>query len=130
MSLWEKHRIEDKVLSILEQVPESAEGHHLGRPFLTAYQIAIEFAQRYPKVVDELGWPVGGIGAGQRNTLAQYLARRLSQYVKDHPEGPIEGGFLSNRYLEDISFKEDELAFSSSLTDSGFALSMFRLREQ
>jgi len=129
MSFWEEHRIQDKVIAILEQVPEPAEGHHLGRPFLTAYQIAIEFAQRYSETTQELGWPVGGEGAGQRNTLAQYLAHQLSLYVRDHPQGPIEGGFLSNKYLEDIRFSQGETVFSSSLTRSGFTLSMFRLRE-
>ena len=76
----------------------------MGRPFLTAYQIAIEFARRHPDIVKELGWPVGGEGMGKRNTLAQYLARWLSQLVKDNPDGLVEGGFLSNQHLDDIRF--------------------------
>ena len=42
----------------------------------------------------------------------------------------VRGWIPPNRYLEDISFRGDELAFSSSLTDTGFTPSMFWLREQ
>ena len=129
MSFWQKHEIEAKVINILRDVPDSAKEHHMGRLFLTAYQIAIEFARRYPDIVKELGWPVGGEGTGKRNTLAQYLARWLSQLVKDNPRGQIEGGFLSNQHLDDIRFDNSGEIIHSSLTGSGYTLSMFRLRD-
>ena len=130
MTFWQQHDIEDKVLAILREAREDREGHHWGRPYMTAYQIAIEFARRHPATVANLGWPVGGAGSGERNTLAQYLARWLSQYTKIHPHGPIEGGFLSNQHLHDISFGLGEDVIHSSLTGTPFALSMFRLQHQ
>ena len=52
MSFWQQHGIEEKVISILRDVPDTAEGHHIGRPYLTAYQIAIEFAERHPDILE------------------------------------------------------------------------------
>jgi len=129
MSLWQEHDIESKVLAILQEAPEAAEGHHLGRPFLTAYQIAIEFNRRHPEVVAALGLPVGGAGTGQHNSLAQYLAKQLSDRVRDG-RMPVEGGFLSNLHLNDITFNNGDSLITSSLTGTNFTLSMFRLRTE
>ena len=129
MTFWQEYGIYDKVLSILQDAREDREEHHLGRSFLTAYQIAIEFAERHPDIISKKDWPIGGEGAGERNSWAQYLARWLAQSVKDHPNGPIEGGFLSNLHLRDIDFVHGDKIIRSSLTGSGFGLSMFRLRD-
>ena len=43
MSIWQSHSIEAPIREILASVP--LDGHHFGRPFLTAYQIAIAFEQ-------------------------------------------------------------------------------------
>jgi hypothetical protein len=128
-SLWQTLNITDKVVAILADVPDAEPGHHLGRPFLTAYQIAIEFARRYPEAVAEIGFPLGGLGAGRRNTLAQYLASGLSRKIKGEHLPGIEGGFLSNWHLQDISFEVGGEVIHSSLTGTDFTLSMFRLRE-
>ena len=68
MTFWEKHDVEGKVLSILRDVSEEREGLHFGHPFLTVYQIAIEFAQRHPDTIAKQDWPVGGAGAGLRTS--------------------------------------------------------------
>ena len=34
---------------ILSQVSEYDEGHHMGRPFLSAYQLALAFAEQIPQ---------------------------------------------------------------------------------
>ncbi len=126
MSFWQEHDIEAKVLAILRDVPDFAEGHHLGRPFLTAYQIAIEFAHRHPDVVNVLGHPVGGKGAGVHYSLATYLANQLSRLIRDDKIN-VEGGFLSNQHLQNIMFTHGEETITSSLTETQFTLSMFRL---
>lgn len=118
----------DKIADILIEVADYNPEHHFGRPFLTAYQIAIEFARRHPQIVAELGVPLGGQGTGQQNSLAQYLAGQLSRTVRGNPDGPIEGAFLSNQHLADVSFAAEGGPIRSSLTDSGFPLSMFRWR--
>jgi hypothetical protein len=112
----------------LRDIPDSSTGHPIGCPFLTAYQIAIEFALRHPDEAEQLGFPIGGAGVGQRNSLAQYLAGQLSRNIERLQE--IEGGFLSNQHLHDISFNAAGEIIHSSLTDSGYTLSMFRLRDQ
>lgn len=127
MSLWDDLYMDAKILAILRAVPDSAEGHHLGRAYLTAYQIAIEFKNRYPEDFERIGYPIGGSGTGQRNSLSQYLAQQLSRRIKSGQLSEIEGGFLSNLHLKGIHFLDGEKEITSSLTGSGYTLSMFRL---
>ena len=127
MSYWEEQNLEEKVTNILAQDPYHVQDHHLGRPFLTAYQIAIEFNRRHPDDVDRLDLPVGGSGVGRRNSLAQYLAHQISAGIKAGRIMHIEGGFLSNQHLNCITFDNDGVNICSSLTNTQFTLSMFRL---
>ena len=84
----------------------------------------------YPNDVQNLGYPVGGEGIGQRNSLAQYLARELSRRIHTGSIRNIEGRFLSNQFLEQISFLFGNEVIVSSLTDTQYPLSMFRLIEE
>jgi hypothetical protein len=127
-SKWQQYDIEAKLISILSELPEDAKGHHFERPFLTAYQIAIEFAQRHPEVAAALGHPVGGEGIGVRFSLATYLAQQLSIRIRDGLI-PVEGGFLSNKHLHAITFDHNDELITSSLTNTQYTLSMYRLRE-
>lgn len=79
MSMWAEQGLLDKVTEILADVDWD---HHFGRPFVTAYQLAIELQHRYPDVVEAIDRPVGGVETGQRNSLAQYLANQLSRAIK------------------------------------------------
>jgi len=125
-SLWQEYSIEDKIVQILREVED--EGHHFGRPFLTAYQLAIEFDNRHHNIVTNLGYQVGGAGIGERNSLAQYLALELSRHIRDNPDYPIEGAFISNQDVRELSYDHGQEVITSSLTGSGYGLSMFRLR--
>jgi len=127
MSYWQKHNIEDKITQILSDSPVNDPNHHFGRPFLTAYQIAIEFANCYPDDAAGLGFQVGGVGIGERNSLAQYLAGQLSREINAGRATHIEGGFLSNHNLNAITFDSNEEIITSSLTGTQYPLSMFRL---
>ena len=128
MSKWHQLGLESKITEILRSVPDSSTTHHLGQAYLTAYQIAIEFAKRFPDDFSSLGLPVGGVGTGQHSSLAQYFARELSRRINSEEIKHIEGGFLSNLHLNDISFSLDESLIHSSLTNTAFTLSMYRLR--
>ena len=69
-SQWQRYQLEDLLVAILastESRPEA--GHHLGPPYLTAYQLAIELANRHPEIVSALGYPLGGAGVGQHSLL-------------------------------------------------------------
>ena len=126
MSFWQQHHIEDRVVQILREVED--QGHHFGRPFLTAYQLAIEFDRRHHDIVAQLGKQVGGAGTGERTSLAQYLALQLSRRIRGNPAYPIEGAFISNQYVRELSYDHGSQVVTSSVTGTGYSLSMFRLR--
>ena len=128
MSIWDEHDLERKITDILSEIRPDDPAHHFGRPFLTAYQLAIEFARRFPQDVPA-GHQVGGRGVGQRYSLAQYLARELSRNMRDGRIRNIEGGFFSNLHLANVVFDNGGTDLESSLTDTPYDLSMFRLRE-
>ena len=128
MSQWEDFRFEERIRQILQEVTYYREDHHFGRPFLTAYQIAIEYARRYPDDLNQIGLQIGGSGIGERNSLAQYIAGQLSQRMQSGALPDFEGGFISNNHLLEISFGNENQRIISSLTDTAYDLSMFRLR--
>ena len=125
-SFWQQHNIEDRVIQILKGVED--EDHHFGRPFLTAYQLAIEFDRRHHDIVIQLGKEVGGADTGERTSLAQYLALELSRQIRDNPDYPVEGAFISNQNVRELSYNRGNEVLKSSVTGSGYSLSMFRLR--
>jgi hypothetical protein len=127
MSFWQENNLTEKITQILKEVPEYAP-HHLGYPFLSAYQIAIEFSRRHPEIVAKTTYKVGGVGTGERNSLAQYLAQQLSRQIKSGRLPQIEGGFISNWHLHDISFDNQGEIIHSSLTGTSFTLSQFRYK--
>lgn len=128
MSVWDRLSVEAKVREALADVTIVNEsGHHFGRPFMTAYQLAIKLDRAHPEVARELNVAVGGIGKGY--SLAQYLAHQLSQRIKNaDADYAIEGAFLSNDHVHRLSYEGPTGAFDSSLTGTGFDVSMFRLR--
>ncbi len=130
MTQWENFNFEDRIHDILQNVNYYQDNHHFGRPFLTAYQIALEFARRYPDDFHQIDLPIGGKDTGQYNTLAQYIAGQLSRRKKAGALQDIEGSFISNNYLSEISFKNDDQKITSSLTNTEYDLSIFRLKEK
>lgn len=128
MSKWQELQMAEKITEILGNDYYSAEDHHLGRAFWTSYQIAIEFLHRYPNDVEALGFPSDSIKTGSRNSLQQYIGRELSRGIKNKTLSHIEGGFLSNTHLNDLSFKNDTEIVSSSLTHTDFTVALFRLK--
>ncbi len=97
--------------------------HHLGRPFLTAYQLAIEYDRRFPELCEQLGFPVGGSGSGVHQSLSQWLARNLSQRIDNGEIEDIEGGFLSDLHVACIAFDGSDGIIHPSVRD----ISTFRL---
>ena len=116
--------VEDNVRAILSGVYyRPNRHHHLGRPFLTAYQLAIAYDRRFPELRRQLGLPIGGSGAGANRSLPQWLARNLSQRIRSGEIEDIEGGFLSDLHRADICFNGPEGIVRSSVGD----ISIFRL---
>lgn len=133
MSLWESESVLDAVLEALaEPHSNNPQGHHFGRPYLTAYQLAIKVDAARPDIAVNLGVEVGGRGTGERTSLAQYLARELSGRIKRAATAgthyPVQGAFVSNEHLTSLSYtKTDGTQLTSSLTGTGYDLSLFRL---
>jgi hypothetical protein len=125
-NFWEANDLEEKVIEVLADVTYYKPDHHFGRPFLTAYQLAILFKKRFPEEFGRFGHPIGGRGSGVQFTLASYLAGQLSGKIKSGEIPNVEGGFLSNRKLRQIEFNDSGETVTSSLTESQYDLSMFR----
>lgn len=129
MSVWNEQQVFDKLVEVLGEVPVKSV-HAFGRPYVTAYQLAVAVERAFPEVRAAIGYEsVGGVGGGSRNSLAQYLANQLSRRIGADPLFPIEGAFLSNAGLRSLvleSTQGDDLV--SSVSDSGYDLSLFRLR--
>ncbi|MEV6718456.1 hypothetical protein AB0M48_41175 [Lentzea sp. NPDC051208] len=65
MSIWEKLSVEEKVREALGTVTIVNEsGHHFGRPYMTAYQLAIKVDRAHPEVAQELKAEVGARARG------------------------------------------------------------------
>ena len=126
MSIWEDFSVEARIRGILD-VPPREPGHHFGRPFLTAYQIAISFAKRFPDDHDLIGKQIGGKGTGPSHSLAQYLARELSDRIRNRRVTGIEGADLHGTHLKKLEYRSSEGNVESS-TGTSSELSMFRLR--
>ncbi|MGC4045057.1 MAG: hypothetical protein QM758_14800 [Armatimonas sp.] len=127
MSNWANYDIESRLRAILSEV--QYEHHFGGRPFLTAYQLAIEFANRHPADFAAIGLPIGGTNTGQPNSLTQYIAGQLSQRINAGTITDIEGSFLAHMNLHDITFDSPDGVISSSLKGSQYPVSMYRLRD-
>ncbi len=127
MSEWEELRILSKVEEILESVSRESEGHHFGGPFVTIYQIAIEYAQQYPADLERMEYEVGGKDTGVHYSLAQYLAQQLSMRIESGEIETIEGRFISNRYVSNFIFDSGDIHVESSAIGNRAKMSMFRL---
>ena len=118
----------DDLRVILANCAEYEPGHPLGRPFMSAYQIAIRFAEAHQghRLVRTL--PLGGEGTGTHQSLAQRIARFLSQAIQDGSAGDIEGGFISHDNIDDFRFSHggEQVRVSTLRTARGH--SIFRVR--
>jgi hypothetical protein len=125
MSQWDNLGIQACVEAILSGVPES-EHHFGGRPFMTAYQIAIEFARDHHEQFDQLRKEVGGKDTREHYNISQYLSNELSRKILAGQITNIEGAFLSNRHIKELSFHNAPRNVESSISGNKASLSMFR----
>ena len=126
MTRWDDFAFEDRLREILRTAPVHAPDHHLGRPFLTSYQLAIAFTERYPAETVQIGLPIGGAGTGVHNSLAQYIGGELSRRINTGQLHDIEGGFLSDFRLASLSFRHENGEISSSIIGA-WDTAIFRL---
>ncbi|MCB1001768.1 MAG: hypothetical protein KDB40_20925 [Acidimicrobiales bacterium] len=122
----------NRILTVLHGVqPNSPEGHHFGRAFLSSYQIAIRLLDEDPALSDSLNLDVGGRGTGRHVSLAQYIGQNLSRQIKADRHHPVEGVFMSNELVRQVVYRrpggEDDVV--SSLAGTPYDMALFRLRE-
>ena len=114
------------LLEIMDSCRDYEPGHRLGRPYMSAYQIAICFARDHPEhpLVREL--EVGGEGTGERRSLAQRIARFLSAQAQT-PGSQVDGAFISHQNIIEFTFDNNGSRVSVSGL-SGPGHSIFRRR--
>ena len=117
----------DHLRQILASCPEYEPDHPLGRPFMSAYQIAIRFAEKHPNHNLVRTLPLGGEGTGTHQSLTQRIARFLSQAIQDETAGNIEGGFISHDCVDDFSFHHKDGPVRVSTLTTAHAHSIFRV---
>jgi len=127
MSEWEDLGIQSKVEEILRSVSGENPEHHFGSPFLTTYQIAIDYALQFPEDLERMEYEVGGKDTGVHYSLAQYLALQLSTKIKSGEIKNIEGRFISSRYVSSFVFDSGDIHCESAISGRHGSLSMFRL---
>ena len=129
VNIWEDHGLEDKVVQVLKSAPANPTGHEFGRPYLSSYQLAIALHRQFRETVDAIGKPLGGVGIGQQDSLAQYLAMALRREIKRHgPSYPVECAYLSKQHVKDMFFGGPSGPIRSSLPEGGFDMTIFRVR--
>lgn len=126
MTKWDKLKMEERIQVILDKQVYPKLSHHLERPFLSAYQIAIEYAQLYPTDFNSFNLQVGGKGIGRHSSFSQYIGRELSRRLKEHTLPYVQGGFFSNTHLANIEFSSIDGPIHSSATESQYPVSIFR----
>jgi hypothetical protein len=128
MSQWEDLYMVKKITEILESYrydePEKTGGH----PYVTAYQIAFDFAEKHPDDVRTIGFPIGGKGTGERNSLAQYIAGELSRGISAKRISHIERAFLHTHHISNLSFRYGDDVVEASTPESQYHFSMYRLK--
>jgi hypothetical protein len=119
----------NELREILMAAREYEPGHHMHRPFMSAYQIAIRFKERHPQHPLE----IGGTGTNENTSLAQRIARFMSSEIKkardEKRDTGIEGGFFSHESVKEISFQDSSgRVISVSTLESKPGHSIFRVR--
>lgn len=122
--VWDQLNLTAVVQQILVAQPRNQK-YNTGRPFLSAYQIAIEIANQHPMIVQQLGQSHGGEGQGPY-ALTTYIARVLIQRIRDGHIPDMEVRFLSPLHLKTLTFNENGRDMTATTNTAGFDLTMFR----
>lgn len=104
MTTWAKFNIQRNIQGILDDQVYRKPSHHLGRPFMSAYQIALEYKNRFPVDFAKIGKPLGGRNSKKKTSFPQYIARILSKVLKSRKDPGFEGGFLSNLHMKSVEY--------------------------
>lgn len=128
MSQWQELDMTEKITKILSKFIYENPEKYGGNPWVTAYQIAYEFAEQYHVECKKIGLPVGGKGTGERNSLAQYIAQQLSRNINSKRVEHIEYSFLHTNHINTLSFKYGDDIIVASAPGTKYDVSIYRLK--
>ena len=124
MSKWKDLDMVDKLTSILEdKYTYTHPEENGGQPFVTPYQLAFDFNDRYPDAVKTLGYEnkIGGEGSGHTDTLSRYIAKNLITNIKAGHITHIEFAFINTNRNMQFKYNDENVKASPDI-------SMYRLK--
>lgn len=128
MSDWDDFGLLELVLRILRKHAGEA-GQHLGRPYMTADQIALVLKQQHGELFLRLDMPLGGQETEDRPSLAGYIDRQLTHKLKARArdvEGVLEGAVLSGRHLGPLCFRDCEAEATAAVANARGEVLLYR----
>lgn len=119
MSIRQDHSIDKLIINILKNVSSNKyKNHSFGRPFITAYQLAILFEKSHSYLATKIvpSGNLGGQGSGSYSSLAKYLANQISSHYDELKVLGLEGGFISNESVSNMEFEKNITAVDSGIS--------------
>lgn len=138
----EEESILEKITEILKEAKPKDFAPHFGKhPYLTVYQIAIEFCsnKKYEndfKKLQIMGKQIGGSGTSSKgDSISRYFSNMLSRSIKDGKVQVehIEAAQLSKEYINEVKFsgqncENEEKEIIASNPDWGYDISLYRYK--
>jgi hypothetical protein len=128
MSMWEEFQVEQNVRQILAaQAVDTRYG--AGRPYLTAYQIAVEYKAGFRANFGNLQMQMGGARKGPYG-LPTYLARELAGRIKDGRIRDMQIAFLGYEHIKDLIFDDEGRDLKATTAQARWGTTLFRLKSE
>jgi hypothetical protein len=105
VTLWDKLKMDDKLIKVLQEIPPGPDAGEFGRAYVTIHQLAVELDQRFPEVRTQLDVPLGG-GATRHAGLVELLGKELVDKIRRYGDVyPIEAAQLSSVRFRELRLR-------------------------
>jgi hypothetical protein len=122
---WYHYRMEERIIDILKSFAFSAQSKQYS---LAIYQIAIEYAKKYESDFENMGRPLGGVGAGNR-ALTTYMANQISKRIKAEQLKQIEMLFLHPADTQLLIYKYNNQEIVAATATARYPIPVYGLRQ-
>lgn len=131
MSYWQDYSFEEKIKNILKEAAHVGKASDIsGKPFMSVYQIALEFNRLFAEDVKNMGYEVSSAVVPGNKSLPQYIAMQLSRRIKKGEIKGIEEVMLSHLYGDKLLLKQGEESYEVQLTEAKTNRLLYRYKEQ